>query len=64
MHREAPDLVLRIEREVKGAGVEIPVVLAQARVAPTTWWRWKRNVSLPRTTTLMRIEAALKQLAR
>lgn len=54
-----PDPISDIERQCEAAGLSISDVLERAKVAHTTWWRWKGGKFEPRPATLRRIRDAI-----
>lgn len=57
-----PAEVAKIEEDAAAKGIEVALVLAKAKVAPTTWWRWKTGSASPRQRTMQRVRDALGQL--
>lgn len=57
-----PPEVIELEALAIDAGVEFPLALARAKVAPSTFWRWRAGVTDPHTKTLRRIKSAIVEL--
>lgn len=55
MHRSP----LEIAELAHAHGVPMALVLREAGVAGSTWWRWEAGKAAPRLDTLVRIEGAL-----
>lgn len=56
-------LVAEVESAAISAGVAMRDVLARAGVAPSTYWRWRKEGRWPSTSTLARLRAAVADLA-
>lgn len=56
-------LVAEVETAAMSAGVAMRDVLARAGVAPSTYWRWRKEGRWPSTSTLARLRAAVADLA-
>ena len=58
----APE-VIELEELAKSAGVPIGKALRKAKVASSTYWRWRHDGKEPLTTTVRKIKAAIAELA-
>lgn len=57
----APE-VYEVEALAAAAGVAMPIVLSQAGVALTTYWRWKNARVDPQTKTIRKLKAVIAEL--
>lgn len=58
----APEIVA-LELRAEQAGVQISRALAVARVAPSTYYRWREGITDPQTRTLRRVRTAIDAIA-
>lgn len=58
----APE-VSDLEMLAEASAVPISKALEAARVAPTTYWRWRNSGVEPHTRTLRRVRKAIADLA-
>lgn len=52
-----------LERMADLVGVPMPVALAHAGIAYTTWWRWRAKRVEPRASTLRKLQLVLAELS-
>lgn len=52
-----------LERMASLVGVPMPVALAHAGIAHTTWWRWRTERVAPRASTLKKLQLVIAELS-
>lgn len=62
VNQEAFDVALKLQEEIKDAGLARREVLAEAGVSRATFWRWMQNASEPRKASITAIKQAIDKL--
>jgi hypothetical protein len=57
------DPIQELEAAAKARDVDMAVLLKDAKVAQTTWWRWRKGTFEPRPSTLRRLRKSLDDLS-
>ncbi|MFC0633264.1 helix-turn-helix domain-containing protein [Brevundimonas balnearis] len=55
--------VLEVEARAEAVQIKMSVVLREAGVPASTWWRWRKGGVEPKVTTLRKVRHSLDRLA-
>ena len=56
------DPVAQLEADCEARSLKVSAVLKEARVSPSTYWRWRKDGLEPRAATVRKLRAAFERL--